>query len=41
MLGLILPYHRIVTADGRLGGYGASGAAAKRRLLALEGVRCR
>ncbi len=41
VLGLILPYHRVVAADGRLGGYGASGVAAKRRLLALEGVRCR
>src|SRR3954451_21784507 len=40
-LGLILPYHRVVHAGGRLGPYGPSGVAAKRRLLALEGVRCR
>ncbi len=40
-LALILPYHRVVTSDGRLGAYGSSGPAAKRRLLALEGVRCR
>lgn len=40
-LSLILPYHRVVAADGRLGGYGPSGLATKRRLLALEGIRCR
>jgi methylated-DNA-[protein]-cysteine S-methyltransferase len=40
-LSLILPYHRVVTSDGRLGGYGSAGATEKRRLLALEGVRCR
>jgi O-6-methylguanine DNA methyltransferase len=34
---LIVPCHRVVGADG-IGGYGASGVAVKRRLLALEGV---
>jgi methylated-DNA-[protein]-cysteine S-methyltransferase len=32
-----LPYHRVVAAGGRLGGYGSS-PAAKRALLVLEGV---
>jgi methylated-DNA-[protein]-cysteine S-methyltransferase len=34
---LIVPCHRVVAANG-IGGYGASGAALKRRLLELEGV---
>ncbi len=34
---LIVPCHRVVASDG-IGGYGASGVAVKRRLLALEGV---
>jgi methylated-DNA-[protein]-cysteine S-methyltransferase len=34
---LILPCHRVVAADG-IGGYGRSGVALKRRLLAIEGV---
>lgn len=34
---LIVPCHRVVAAGG-IGGYGASGVALKRRLLALEGV---
>jgi O-6-methylguanine DNA methyltransferase len=34
---LIVPCHRVVAATG-IGGYGASGAALKRRLLELEGV---
>jgi methylated-DNA-[protein]-cysteine S-methyltransferase len=34
---LIVPCHRVVAADG-IGGYGTSGVALKRRLLALEGV---
>jgi methylated-DNA-[protein]-cysteine S-methyltransferase len=34
---LFVPCHRVVAAEG-LGGYGAAGAAVKRRLLALEGV---
>lgn len=35
---LIVPCHRVVASDG-IGGYGSSGVALKRRLLALEGVR--
>ena len=34
---LLVPCHRVVAAGG-LGGYGATGLAVKRRLLALEGV---
>ena len=34
---LFLPCHRVVAATG-VGGYGASGVALKRRLLALEGI---
>ena len=34
---LLVPCHRVVGAGG-LGGYGATGLAVKRRLLALEGV---
>jgi methylated-DNA-[protein]-cysteine S-methyltransferase len=34
---LVLPCHRVVSATG-IGGYGTSGVALKRRLLALEGV---
>jgi methylated-DNA-[protein]-cysteine S-methyltransferase len=33
---IVVPCHRIVAADGTLGGY-AGGLEAKRRLLALEG----
>jgi methylated-DNA-[protein]-cysteine S-methyltransferase len=36
-LALVLPYHRVVAADG-IGGFGTSGVSVKRRLLALEGV---
>ena len=32
-----VPYHRVVAAGGRLGGYGSS-PAVKRALLVLEGV---
>ncbi len=35
---LLVPCHRVVSADG-IGGYGSAGVALKRRLLALEGVR--
>jgi len=35
-LGLFVPCHRVVAADG-LGSYGSLGVAYKRRLLALEG----
>lgn len=35
---IIVPCHRVVAADGRLGGYsGGDGAATKRALLRLEG----
>jgi len=34
---LIVPCHRVVAAGG-IGGYGATGVGAKRRLLRLEGV---
>lgn len=40
-LGVIVPYHRVIRADGSIGGYGALGSERKRRLLALEGVRAR
>ena len=33
----VVPCHRVVAAHG-IGGYGATGVAIKRRLLALEGV---
>ena len=37
---LIVPCHRVVAANGRLGGFSAAGGTAlKRRLLALERVR--
>jgi methylated-DNA-[protein]-cysteine S-methyltransferase len=35
---LLVPCHRVVAAT-EIGGYGAAGVEAKRRLLALEGVR--
>ncbi|MGL6280757.1 MAG: MGMT family protein, partial [Gaiella sp.] len=35
---LVVPCHRVIAARG-IGGYGASGVALKRRLLALEGVQ--
>ena len=34
-LPLVVPCHRVISSDGKLGGYGG-GAEAKRRLLALE-----
>jgi methylated-DNA-[protein]-cysteine S-methyltransferase len=37
---LIVPCHRILTSDGKLGGFSApGGTTTKERLLALEGVR--
>jgi O-6-methylguanine DNA methyltransferase len=36
-LGLFIPCHRVIAADGSLGGYGSYGVAYKRRMLALEG----
>ena len=40
-LPLVIPCHRVIAADGSLGGYsGPGGLRTKRRLLALEGARC-
>lgn len=39
-LGVVIPCHRVIAADGTLGGY-AGGARRKRLLLELEGVRVR
>ncbi|QRM28438.1 methylated-DNA--[protein]-cysteine S-methyltransferase [Microvirga sp. VF16] len=37
---IIVPCHRVVAADGKLGGFSANGGATtKRRLLAIEGAR--
>ncbi len=39
-IAIIVPCHRILASDGRLGGFSAHGGVqAKQRLLALEGVR--
>ncbi|MBX6770295.1 MAG: methylated-DNA--[protein]-cysteine S-methyltransferase [Chloroflexi bacterium] len=35
---LLIPCHRVVRRDGRIGAYGLGGTAAKRRLLAAEGI---
>ena len=36
---LVIPCHRVIYADGRLGGFSAAGGAAlKRRMLDLEGI---
>jgi O-6-methylguanine DNA methyltransferase len=40
-LPLVVPCHRVVRADGRIGHYGCGGPAAKRALLAEEGVAFR
>lgn len=40
-LSVVVPYHRVIRADGSIGGYGALGTERKRRLLALEGARAR
>jgi hypothetical protein len=34
----VIPCHRVVRADGRIGEYGAGGPKAKREVLAVEGV---
>ena len=39
-IAVIVPCHRVVAADGRLGGFSANGGAStKRRLLAIEDDR--
>jgi len=39
-IAVIVPCHRVVAADGKLGGFSAhGGAATKRRLLAIENAR--
>ncbi len=38
-LAPIIPCHRVVAADGRLGGYSRGGSRVKEALLRLEGVR--
>ena len=37
-LPLIIPCHRVVAANGKIGNYGAGGPIAKRRYLQLEGA---
>jgi len=37
-LWLLVPCHRVISASGKIGSYGASGIARKRALLAREGV---
>ena len=37
---IIVPCHRVIASDGKLGGY-TGGLDKKEYLLALEGVRCR
>ncbi len=38
-LPILIPCHRVVRADGSLGGYSFGGPQVKRRLLEAEGVR--
>ena len=35
---LVIPCHRVVLSDGRIGHYGLGGAERKRRLLRVEGA---
>jgi len=37
-ISVVVPCHRVVAADGRLGRYGRGGLPMKRALLAIEGV---
>jgi methylated-DNA-[protein]-cysteine S-methyltransferase len=38
---VVIPCHRVVMRDGRIGGYTHGGVGIKKRLLELEGVRFR
>ncbi len=38
---IVVPCHRVVSADGRLGGYSLGGPGFKEKLLRLEGVEVR
>jgi len=38
---VVIPCHRVVMRDGRIGGYTPGGVGIKKRLLELEGVRFR
>ena len=37
-VAFVIPCHRVVRADGRIGNYGAGGPVAKREVLELEGI---
>jgi len=37
-LSVLVPYHRVIRADGTIGEFGPDGVGLKRRMLALEGV---
>jgi methylated-DNA-[protein]-cysteine S-methyltransferase len=37
-LSIVVPYHRVIRADGSIGEWGPAGNAYKRRLLRLEGL---
>lgn len=39
-LSIIIPCHRVIASDGKLGGY-TGGLDKKQRLLALEGIECK
>ena len=37
-LSIVVPYHRVIRADGSIGGWGPAGNASKLRLLRMEGL---
>ena len=37
-IAVVVPCHRVIAADGRIGRYGRGGSSIKRALLSLEGV---